>query len=149
MGASVRYAATLPGRAGPWAATLGEAATTFCLVAGLLLFLRHPRLRHVTPALFPFLYAVMVWLEAPLSGTSTNPARSLGPALVAAAPQGWWVYWLGPFVGTVCGVALQRIPWARAVEIRVAKVFHFHHDRFGVFAHTAARAQRERRPAVR
>ncbi len=147
--AGVRSAATLPGAAGVWFATLGEAATTFCLVAGLFLFLRHPRLRGVTPALFPFLYAIMVWLEAPVSGTSTNPARSLGPGVVAGALHGWWVYWLGPFLGTICGVAIQRVPWARALEIRVAKVFHFHHDPFGTFAHTAARAQRERRPHVR
>ncbi|MBP1778810.1 MAG: hypothetical protein H6Q86_4821, partial [candidate division NC10 bacterium] len=25
----------------------------------------------------------MVWAEAPISGTSTNPARSLGPAVVS------------------------------------------------------------------
>lgn len=149
MGASVRFGATLPGRPGVWVATLGEAAATFCLVAGLLAFLRHPRLRAVTPGLFPVLYAVLVWLEAPLSGTSTNPARSLGPALVAGDLHGWWIYWLGPFLGTVGGVAVHRLRWARAVEIRVAKVFHFGHDRFGVFAHTAARARRERRPALR
>ncbi len=149
MGASVAFAATVPGRAGVWLATLGEAATTFCLVAGLLLFLRHPRLRAVTPALFPFLYAVMVWLEAPLSGTSTNPARSLGPGLVAGAMDGWWVYWLGPFLGTIGGVAVHRVRWARSLEIRVAKVFHFHHDPSGMFARTAERARHERRPAVR
>ncbi len=149
MGASVSYAATTPGRAGTWAATLGEAATTFCLVAGLFLFLRHPRLRPRTPALFPFLYAARVLLEAPLSGTSTNPARSLGPALVSGATEGWWVYWLGPFLGTVGGIAIQRVRWARALEVRVAKVFHFHHDPHGFFARTAARAERERRPALR
>ncbi len=149
MGASVAFAATVPGPAGAWIATLGEAATTFCLVAGLVLFLRHPRLRGVTPALFPFLYAAMVWLEAPLSGTSTNPARTLGPGLVAPAMHGWWVYWLGPFLGTVCGVAIHRVRWARALEIEVAKVFHFGHDPFGTFAHTAARARREHRPDVR
>jgi aquaporin Z len=149
MGASVAYAATTPGPAGVWGAALGEAAATFCLVAGLFLFLRHPRLRPVTPALFPLLYAVMVWLEAPLSGTSTNPARSLGPGLVSGAMEGWWIYWLGPLLGTIGGVAIQRVRWARSLEIRVAKVFHFHHDRFGVFALTAEKAKRERRPSVR
>lgn len=142
MGASATYAATGPGPAGPWAATLGEAAATFCLVAGLFLFLGRPRLRGFTPALFPFLYAALVWIEAPLSGTSTNPARSLGPGLVAGAMEGWWVYWLGPLLGTLAGVAIHEAPWARSLEIRVAKVFHFEHDRFGVFAQTSAGTHR-------
>ncbi len=143
MGASAMYAATEPGRAGPWVATLGEAAATFCLVAGLLLFLGRPRLRVFTPALFPLLYAVLVWVEAPLSGTSTNPARSLGPGLVAGAMEGWWVYWLGPLLGTFAGVAIQTAPFARSLEIRVAKVFHFQHDPFGVLSQTAATTDRE------
>jgi aquaporin Z len=139
MGASVAYAATLPGPGGPWVAVLGEAGATFCLVAGLLLFVGHPRLRAFTPALFPFLYAFLVWLEAPLSGTSTNPARSLGPALVAGNLRGWWVDWLGPLLGTVAAVVLRRaLPAARALEIRVAKVFYFHHDRYGIFAARSA-----------
>ncbi len=138
MGASAAYAATWPGPAGPWVAMLGEAATTFCLVAGLFLFLGHRRLRAITPALFPPLYAAMVWLEAPLSGTSTNPARSFGPGLAAGIMDGWWVYWVGPLLGTLLAVAFHRGPWARSLEIRVAKVFHFHHDPFGVFAAIAA-----------
>lgn len=144
MGASTGYAATRPGPAGPWVAVLGEGMATFCLVAGLFLFLGHPRLRHKTPALFPFLYAVLVWIEAPLSGASTNPARSLGPGLVAGSLDGWWVYWLGPLLGTLAAIALAKAPWARSFEIRVAKVFHFQHDRFGVFAEASAAAHRAR-----
>jgi len=135
MGASVAYAATLPGH-GEWAAVLGEAAATFALIAGLLAFLGHPRLRRFTPALFPPLYALLVWIEAPLSGASTNPARSLGPGLVAGAMGGWWVYWLGPLAGTIAAVALQRAPRLRSHEVEVAKVTHFAHDRYGVFGDT-------------
>jgi aquaporin Z len=139
MGASVAYGATLPGSAGSWVALLGEAGTTFCLIAGLLLFVGHRRLRVFTPALFPFLYGLLVWLEAPLSGTSTNPARSLGPGLVAGSLHGWWVYWLGPLVGTLAAVELRRVlPVARSLEIEVAKVFHFGRDRYGVFKEGAA-----------
>ncbi|HSN16480.1 MAG TPA: aquaporin [Anaeromyxobacteraceae bacterium] len=134
MGASVRYAATTPGSSGPWLATLGETAATFCLVAGLLLFVGHPRLRTWTPGLFPPLYALLVWLEAPLSGASTNPARSLGPGIVAGAMDGWWIYWLGPVLGMLAGVATLKAPFARNLEVCVAKVFHFAHDRFGLFA---------------
>ena len=138
MGASAGYATTGPGRAGIGFAVLGEVVATFCLIAGLLHFLGNPRLRAFTPALFPFLYALLVWVEAPLSGASTNPARSLGPGLVTGAMKGWWIYWLGPLFGTLLGVATMNAPWARSLEVRVAKVFHFEHDRFGVFR--AARA---------
>jgi aquaporin Z len=144
MGASAAYGATEPGPAGIWVATLGEAAATFCLITGLFLFLGRPRLRAFTPALFPFLYAVLVWIEAPLSGTSTNPARTLGPNLVAGAMRGWWVYWLGPLLGTLAGFGILSSPWV-SLEIRVAKVFHFEHDRFGVFAHTRASTELDRR----
>lgn len=139
MGASVSFGATVPGPAGPGLATLGEAGATFCLVAGLLLFIGHPRLRAHTPGLFPFLYAFLVWLEAPLSGTSTNPARTLGPGLVSGDLRGAWAYLVGPVVGAVAAVGARwAVPWARTLEIRVAKVFHFHHDAHGIFAERAA-----------
>lgn len=134
MGASVAFGATVPGPAGPWVALAGEAGATFCLVAGLLLFLGHPRLRRFTPWLFPLLYAVLVWAEAPLSGTSTNPARTLGPGLVSGDLGGLWAYLAGPLAGALLALRLRRaVPWARALEVRVAKVFHFQHDAYGVF----------------
>jgi hypothetical protein len=46
----------------------------------------------------------MVWAESPISGTSTNPARSLGPAIVSGEWQGWWIYWVGPLIGTLVAV---------------------------------------------
>ncbi len=134
MGRSVAFGATFPGPAyGDWWALLGEAATTFALITGLFFFLRHPRLRPFTPALFPLLYAVMVFAEAPVSGTSTNPARSLGPSVVSGDWRGWWIYWLGPLLGTLPGVAIFRLPGLRRLTVEVAKLYHFEHDRYGVF----------------
>ncbi len=129
MGASIRYGGTFPGAGFTvWQALLGETATTFALVAGLFLFVGTPRLRRFTPLLFPALYAVMVWLEAPVSGTSTNPARSLGPALAAADPTAFWVYWLGPLLGAVLAVGAHRLHLFGRIEVEVAKLYHFAHD---------------------
>ncbi len=134
-GSSIHYGATLPGAGDPaWAALAGEVGTTFALVFLLFTFLGHRRLRRFTPLLFPVLYALMVFLEAPLSGTSTNPARTLGPSLVSGAWAAWWVYWIGPAVGAALGVAAHRLRWLRGLEIEVAKLYHFEHDRHGVFA---------------
>ena len=62
----------------------------FGLVATLCIFLGFRHLRRFMPFVIPFLYAVMVPLEAPISGTSTNPARTFGPALISGQWDGWW-----------------------------------------------------------
>jgi aquaporin Z len=51
-----------------------------------------PSLAFVHAGAFPVLYAVMVWLEASVSGTSTNPARIFGPQVISGAFSGWWIY---------------------------------------------------------
>ncbi|QWV96118.1 aquaporin [Geomonas nitrogeniifigens] len=134
MGRSVAFGATLPGAGyGAFWVLLGEVATTCALIVGLFFFLGRRRLRPFTPALFPILYAAMVFMEAPISGTSTNPARSLGPAVISGAWHGWWIYWLGPLLGAVLGVAFYRFSGAAWLTVEVAKLYHFGHDRYGVF----------------
>lgn len=133
MGASVSFGATAPGPAGIGPAFAGEVATTFVLIVGLLTFVGHDRLRHLTPFIFPPMYAVMVWLEAPYSGTSTNPARSLGPDVVSLGAHGYWLYWAAPLVGTALALTARRtLPVLRRLEVSIAKVAHFDHDPFAV-----------------
>jgi aquaporin Z len=43
---------------------------------------------------------------APVSGASMNPARSLGPAIVAGELQHQWIYAVGPALGSLLAVAL-------------------------------------------
>lgn len=53
-----------------------------------------------------------VGLEAmfggPISGASMNPARSLGPALLAGAWDYHWIYWVAPVLGAVAAALLYR-----------------------------------------
>jgi aquaporin Z len=135
MGRSVAFGATMPGAGySTGIVLLGEVVTTFALIAGLCIFLGFRMLRPFTPAIFPFLYAFMVWAESPISGTSTNPARSLGPAIVSGEWRGWWIYWVGPLIGTLVAVVVFSF---LAKRITVAKLYYFDSDRHRMF-HRAA-----------
>jgi aquaporin Z len=131
MGRSIAFGATTPGAGySTTAAVTGEVLTTFGLVAGLCVFLGFRHLRRYTPAMIPCLYAVMVPLEAAVSGTSTNPARTFGPALISGQWAGWWVYWVGPLMGSVIAILVFS---SLAGRIEVAKLYHFETDRRRLF----------------
>ena len=44
----------------------------------------------------------------PLTGASVNPARTLGPAIIAAEYGDVWLYILGPAVGAIVGVYVDK-----------------------------------------
>jgi len=126
MGRSIAFGATLPGPDYNLSTViLGEVITTFIMVTLLCVFLGFRKLRPFTPAIFPPLYAIMVWAESPISGTGTNPARSLGPAMISGQWEGWWIYWLGPMMGSVLAcIACSFL----AKRITVAKLYYFDSD---------------------
>jgi aquaporin Z len=140
MGVSVDYGATAPGPGyGVVLAMVGEIVTTFALVIGLLVFIGHKRLKAFTPLLFPFLYAIMVYLEAPVSGTSTNPARSLGPAVISGVWHGWWIYFAGPAIGAWIAVMIHKHSFLKRLEVDVAKVYHYSLDPLKIFTRRKSR----------
>ncbi len=63
-----------------------------------------------------------MWQGAPSSGTSPNPARSLGPALVAPELKHLWVYIVGPLSGAVLAAAM--FATFRNTSTLTAKLFH-------------------------
>ena len=135
MGRSVDFGATVPGPDTPLStAFLGEMVTTFTMVILLAVFLAFRNLRPFTPGIFPPLYAIMVWAEAPISGTSTNPARSFGPSIVSGEWQGWWIYWAGPLAGMLLAVLVCS---ALGKRIEVAKLYYFDTDRDRLFRRMA------------
>ena len=131
MGRSVAFGATIPPKDhSSFVVVMGEVVTTFGLIATLCVFLGFRHLRRYTPFVIPFLYAVMVPLEAHISGTSTNPARSFGRALISGRWDRWWVYCIGPIIGTLAAVVVCS-SFARRIE--VANLYYFENDRRRLF----------------
>ncbi len=50
--------------------------------------------------------ALLGLFASPISGASMNPARTLGPDIVANKYTGWWIYLLGPPIGALIAVGL-------------------------------------------
>jgi aquaporin Z len=130
MGSSIAFGATMPGEGYSTLTVLtGEVVTTFTMVSLLIVFIGFRQIRAYTPAIFPILYAIMVPLETVISGTSTNPARSFGPALISGQWHGWWIYWVGPLIGAfLASLACSFL----AKRITVAKLYYFDSDRDGL-----------------
>jgi len=123
LGKSVDFGATYPGvDYSSNSALLGEVITTFTMVFLLILFIGFRQIRRFTPFMFPFLYAIMVPLEAVISGTSTNPARSLGPAVISGQWDAFWIYLAGPLAGALLASLAGSM---LAKRITIAKLYHF------------------------
>ena len=135
---SVRYGATVPGAAYPlWIVFLAEVSMTFLLVLLIFLFVSSHRLMRWTPLMVWILVAMMVWLEAPISGTSLNPARSFGPALVSWFWNYHWLYWVAPLLGALLAVGAFRLLSGGARDVLTGKLFHVPHYR-SVFMNVSA-----------
>lgn len=127
---SVNAGVTMPA---PWISPAGAAGVEF-LITGTLLwvilfFVSHPKLHRWTGFAAGVWVAFLVFAEAPVTGTSLNPARSLGPAVVTDDYRNLWVYFLGP-LGGAAAVALL---WKPTVATGVRSVFCaklFHTDRY-------------------
>ncbi len=136
--ASVGDGATVPGAGYPlWMVFLAEVILTFILVLSIFLFVSSHRLMRWTPLMVWILVAVMVWLEAPISGTSLNPARSFGPALVSWLWQGHWLYWVAPPLGALLAVGAFRLLAIGKRDVLTGKMFHTPHYR-SVFMNVTA-----------
>jgi len=98
--------ATLPGPGyANWQALLMEVVLTGTLVSVILGTASAAQNVGPVAALGVGGYVALAGLwSAPVSGTSMNPARSFGPALVSGDFSSFWVYVLGPAAGALIAV---------------------------------------------
>jgi aquaporin Z len=120
---SVHYAVTMPGEGWQWiGAFLAEAISTFLLAFTIFICINKPKIAARTGVIAGSLVALLVMIEAPISGTSLNPARSLAPALFVPVFRDQWIYFAAPALGAVLAAIVVRDRWGSSTVC--AKLYH-------------------------
>jgi aquaporin Z len=135
---SVNYVVTLPGSYGPGVAFLAEIVISFILMTVVLAVSNIDHLARYTGLFAGTLVATFISLEAPLSGMSMNPARTLGSAVGAQLWTALWIYFLAPPLGMLS--AAQIYLWLKGARgVRCAKLHHQNDKRCIFCAYQEAR----------
>jgi aquaporin Z len=110
----VHFVVTRPGMLGAGVAFAAETVMTFVLMSVVLAMVGSPRWERYTGFAVGALVCAYIAFEAPLSGMSMNPARTLASAVAARDFTALWVYWLAPPLGMLLAAQLARGREARA-----------------------------------
>ena len=118
----VKLGATYPAAEVPiWRALLVEAVVTFILVLVVIVVATDGRVAPgVASMAIGAALAAAIFISGPLSGGGVNPARAIGPMVVAGDFTDWWVYLVAPVAGGVLAasfyVGVVRLGTAPQVE---------------------------------
>ncbi|MFQ5969174.1 MAG: MIP/aquaporin family protein [Nitrososphaerales archaeon] len=122
---SVNGALTLPGSGISFLeAFIAETVMTFILVISILIMLSHHNTAKFTPLVVWIVIGLQVMLGAQISGTSINPARSFGPAIVTNVLQDLWIYLTAPIIGAVLAAAAHHAKIFGNLTLKTGKLFH-------------------------
>jgi aquaporin Z len=105
----VNYVITTPGPGGPLLAFWAELLISIVMMTTVLLISNTRRLSRFTGLFAGALVATFIGVEAPISGMSMNPARTLGSALSAWQFPALWVYFTAPPLGMILAGQLYRL----------------------------------------
>ena len=120
---NINYVATTPGPRGEAVAFAAEVLITFILISVVLRVSNARRLARYTGLFVGALVMAYISIEAPLSGMSMNPARTLGSAAPAGVWTALWIYFTAPPIGMLLGAeAYLRLKGEHAVFC--AKLHH-------------------------
>ena len=102
LGAPVPAAGVCAGRV-----LAAEAVVTFVLVLVVVAVATDTRVpRGVAAMAIGAALAVAIVISGPVSGAGVNPARAIGPMILAGQFSDWWAYLVAPLAGGVLAVAL-------------------------------------------
>lgn len=105
--ASVNYVVTMPGPVGLLQAFAAEFAISAILITTVLV-VSNSRFSRWTPFFAGSLVALYILFEAPISGMSMNPARTLGSDFAAHYYPALWMYFTAPPLGMFAAAQLFR-----------------------------------------
>jgi len=120
---AINYIATVPGPPGAAAAFAAEAVMSFGMMLMVLSTSNVRRLARFTGALAGVLIAIYISVEDPLSGMSMNPARTLGPALLAHTARSLWIYFTAPLLGMLLAAEVY-VRTLGSDRVQCAKLHH-------------------------
>ena len=135
--AAVHYAATMPGIYGDTIAFVAELAISFILMSAVLFTSNHDVLCRYTHYFAAVLVAAYIAFESPISGMSTNPARTFGPAFYAGYWHALWVYFIGPPLGMLA--AAEVFLRAREGKGPYCAKLHHYNDKRCIFCHSGSK----------
>jgi len=135
---AVNYAVTGPGTGGVATAFAAEILISAILMSVVLLASNSRRWARFTPLFAGALIATYIGIEAPISGMSMNPARSLGAAVPAGEWTALWIYFVAPPLGMLIAAQIYRLVHGQS-NVFCAKLHHHNSARcifrcnFGAF----------------
>jgi len=121
---AVNYVVTVPGRWGAAAAFGAELAISAILMLVILVATNHEKLFRYTGWLAGLLLMLYITFEAPLSGMSINPARTVASAVPAGVWRAVWVYFAAPAGGMLLAGWLY-VWWKGPHAVLCAKLNHW------------------------
>ncbi len=131
----VTWVVTVPGSTGIWLAFAAETGISFGLMLTLLFFMNSSSLARYTGLAAGILVALFVTFEAPYSGFSINPARTVASALPSGIWTALWIYFTAPVLGMLAAVETYRLlkfnrerMCAKLVHTRERRCIHCGYD---------------------
>lgn len=120
---TVNYVVTVPGAAGVTAAFAGETLIAGGMMLMILIVTNTPKLARWTGVFAGTLVALYITFEAPYSGMSINPARTVASALPSGVWTAGWIYFIAPVGGMLLAVEIYRV-LKKGAQVACAKMNH-------------------------